>query len=170
MNSDIVLRKTAKGLDEIKTREWKLESRSRLVLIMVNGELSNKDLHLRLDDINVLENAGCIEEILTDLVDQKFVTAANMYVDDVGTDYGDQRWTEHKIIKVKGRLISRARQLLGKHAVKVTDKLDSSANTMEALAIAIDESKKIVKLFIGEKLAKNLANQWQIIIREERAH
>ena len=170
MKENTVLRKTTKGLDEIKTRDWKLSSQSRMVLIMVNGELSTKDLHLRLDNISTFESAGRIEEILHKLVKNRFVTATNKYADNISSDYGEQRWSEHKIIRVKDRLIGRASRILGKHALKIAKKLDNSANTMEGLAIAIDESKKIVKLFIDEKLATSLANQWQVIIREERVH
>ncbi len=44
MNLQAVLSKTAKGLEELETRRYKLDQRSRTLLIVVNGKASAAEL------------------------------------------------------------------------------------------------------------------------------
>ena len=57
MNLDATLTKTEKGLEELSTRKYKLDSRLRTILIVVNGRSTAGDLLSRFDQIDDVEVA-----------------------------------------------------------------------------------------------------------------
>jgi len=168
MNKDIVLRKTAKGLHEIKTRTKDLTPQMRLVLIMVNGELSYDELHIKLDGMTSFNSDALLEKTLDQLNELGLVTDTNKKAERLRSKYGKHSWSEEKIIKVKTQMIKITEKMINKHSDKIINKINKSPNTMEGLAESIEKSEKVVKLFVGEDLAKELTKQWHAIIKLER--
>jgi hypothetical protein len=70
MNLQAVLSKTAKGLDEIATRKYKLEQRLRSLLIVVNGKATAGEL------VEMFAQAGDITPRLEKLIAEGFVAEA----------------------------------------------------------------------------------------------
>ena len=168
MDGKIVFRKTAKGKHEVETRAKDIEPQLRLVLIMVNGELSFDELHLQLDRLNSFDSAAQLEDSLVALIEFDFITDTSKFTEKIRAEYGKKKWSEDKIINTKARLIGKTDELLGGNSKRVVNKLQNSANTIEGLAIAIDKCEKAVRLFIDEDIAKKLTSEWRLIIAEER--
>jgi DNA-binding MarR family transcriptional regulator len=70
MNRQAVLQKTEKGVEEIKTRAFKLEQRLRMLLIVVNGKATGADLAKQFESI------GDITPMLDQLIAAGFVREA----------------------------------------------------------------------------------------------
>jgi len=78
MNLDAVLQKTAKGLEEIETRKYKLDQRARTLLIVVNGKAPVRELMAK------FESTGDITPKLEQLLKEGFVAEASAAAGNAG--------------------------------------------------------------------------------------
>lgn len=142
MKSTAVVRKTAKGEEEIQTRAHGLERNLRYVLILVDGTSNVEQL--------VAKGAG-----MNDVEGSLARLAADGYVDIEGFSPGD---TGHVIDigEAKATLIGIARELLGSEAGKVISKIEAAPDSREGLQEVISQCKKVVRLVIDEQKAETL--------------
>lgn len=70
MNLNAILAKTAKGIEEIETRRYRLEPRKRALLIVVNGKASAAEL------MKKFEAMGDVSPMLEQLLADGFVAEA----------------------------------------------------------------------------------------------
>jgi hypothetical protein len=70
MNLEAVLKKTGKGVEEIETRNYKLEQKLRTLLIVVNGKATGADL------VKQFAQIGDIRPLLEQLLADGFIEAA----------------------------------------------------------------------------------------------
>lgn len=75
MNLESVLKKTAKGVEEIETRRHRLEQKLRTLLIVVNGKATGADL------VKQFEQIGDIRPMLEQLLADGFIEAAQPAAD-----------------------------------------------------------------------------------------
>jgi hypothetical protein len=131
--------KTAKGQDEIDTRGQGLSQGLRRVLIMVDGRSSAEELAAKmLQDVS-----AALQEL-----------AAGGYI---ATGAGAAATGgDASVGELKQELIGIAKDILGKHADRVVQKIQSSPDDMEGMKAAVDDCQKFVRLFIDEAQAEVL--------------
>ena len=141
MDTHAVPRKTDKGRKEIATRKQGLNAAQRQVLIMVNGKTSVERLLVR--DLGI----EAFAEILQHLHAEGFITF------DGEVDLSVQNPPAASAAAAKVQLIDAARDLLGRNAGRVVQKLNAAPDTKEGLEAAITNGYKIIKLLIDERKA-----------------
>ena len=115
MDPDLVFEKTDKGFNEIKTRKFKLNSRMRSILIVVDGKTPAGDLMKQLDHIKT------IEEDINNLLAYGFLSIA--------ADFKQQR-----------KDLSRAlTDVMGPHADYFTLELEDCADITELRGFIIEK-------------------------------
>ena len=126
MDSDLVFEKTDKGFNEIKTRQFKLNSRMRSILIVVDGKTSAGDLKEQLDHIKT------IDEDINNLLTYGFLSIA--------ADFKQQQ---------KG--LSRAlTDVMGPHADYFTLELEDCADITEVRGFLI-EKREMLERGLGKR-------------------
>lgn len=144
MNSSVIVRKTPKGEDEIKTRSAGLPANLRIVLILVDGSSTVAEL--------ASKGQG-----LSDLPGALQALAAEGFVEFV--DPG-----RINLDAVKQELIGAAQQVLGKNADRVVKKLQEAPPTKQGLLEASANCRKLVQLFIDESKAEQLMARCSAIL------
>lgn len=136
MDSDLVLAKTDKALREIKTRQFKLNSRMRSILIVVDGQTSFGDLKKQFSHIET------IEEDINNLVTYGFLSVA--------ADFKKQRKNLSKALT----------DVMGPHADYFTLELEDCSNIAE-LKVFLIEKRAMLERGLGKRGDKfwNIAKQ-----------
>lgn len=142
MNSTAVVRRTAKGEEEIQTRAHGLERNLRYVLILVDGSSNVEQI--------VAKGAG-----MNDVAGGLARLAADGYVD---IDGFPARTTADSasVAEAKATLIGIARELLGAEAGKIVSKIEAAPDSRAGLLEVMNHCKKVVRLLIDEKKADAL--------------
>jgi len=139
MDISTILKKTEKGIDEINTRKYKLDSSLRRILILVDGKS---------DVAKILEKGKGLPAISESLAELE----RNGYI--VPHSGG-----------LKNKLITIVKETLGKDADKVISKIETAPDTKEAMEEVLNNCKKIVKLMIDEKKAEELIRKCNELFR-----
>lgn len=126
MDENVVLVKTDKGIDEINTREYKLNSRVRAILIVADGQTTFGELLAKFKHIE------SIEEDIENLLKYGFVRTA--------VDFKKQRMA-----------LSRAlTDVMGPHADSFTLEIEDCRNLAE-LTDFINDKSEMLKRGLGKR-------------------
>ena len=126
MNADLVLTKTDKALKEIKTRQYKLNSRMRSILIVVDGRTPLGNLKSQFSHIET------IEEDINNLVTYGFLSMA--------ADFKKQRKDLSKALT----------DVMGPHADFFTLELEDCTNIAE-LKVFLIEKRAMLERGLGKR-------------------
>ncbi|MDH5183897.1 MAG: hypothetical protein OEX12_08420 [Gammaproteobacteria bacterium] len=141
----MIYSKSEKGQLEIDTRSYGLSPVLRHVLILVDGKSSIEELSSKMmQDVN---------ESLTHLLEAGFIRPS-----EVGSG--------SHVAGLKQELIATAEALLGKHAERVVQKIDSAPNDLPGMKAAVDDCQKFVRLFIDEKQAASLFDKCHSVFQK----
>lgn len=172
MNGEIVLHKTAFGLEEIQSSSRRLTPKLRMILIMVDGKATFDDLQEKLSSLTQAAEISHLEESLTGLINAGYITDdLSRVVAEFGTEEftipsDDSQWTEENVINIKHRLDAIATEVLGNQADKVLKKLANAPNSKEGISSALNDCKKLVRLFIDEKKADELERKCSALLKK----
>jgi hypothetical protein len=156
MDSSIVLRKTEKGVAELKTRENKLTPGLRMVLILVDGEADIDGLHKKVPHLKEMD------EYLSTLLKEGFVgtgaegPTAISKTTDVNTESTRAKWD---IVEMVGDVLGdefadRATKRFMLVPESTGDLKQALRECCQFIALTIDESKARV---VEDKGAEILA-------------
>lgn len=147
MGKRVIFSRTAKGKDEIETRQYRLSAKLRMVLILVDGvsdvdKLAEKsgtpDLAAALEE---LARLGFIQDQGASLLSPAIAASVS------GTS-------------IKAELIRISREILGAHADKVVRKIEESAEDKEALSATLRNCIELVRLVVDEKKSAELGKRY----------
>ena len=145
MNPAVVLRRTAKGSEELQTRAHGLEPRLRTALILVNGTASVGEI--------CATNA-----VVPDLAARlQALVERGMAEPVAGTAAAPA--PRPGIEEMRQEMIRIAAALLDRDAGRVVSVIESAAATPEALNEALARARKMVRLLIDEAKAEELARR-----------
>ena len=173
MIGDTIIHKTALGLGEMETRTRRLSPLLRAVLIMIDGKSSYDALYQKVSTLPQYSNQAQFGKTIETLLAaglissgsdnaRSFIAAQdNLPAAEMPTD-----WSPDFAIKMKRRLMHAAGEVLDKQAKKVINKLENAPNTKEGVVAAINDSIKLVRLFIDEKKADDLERSFSALIGE----
>jgi hypothetical protein len=145
MNPAVVLRRTAKGSEELQTRAHALERRLRTALILLNGTSSVAEICAR--NGAVADLPGCLQA----LVDQGMAEPVPAAPEAPLPPAGFER-TRQELVRI-------AVSLLGAEAGRVVSQLEAAPATPEGLMEAVVRSRKVVRLLIDEGKADDLVRR-----------
>ena len=173
MIGDTIIHKTALGLGEMETRTRRISPLLRAVLIMIDGKSSSDELYQKVStlpqysdqaqfekNIETLLAEGLISSV-SDNTESVFALQDNLPAAEIPTD-----WSPDFAIKMKRKLMHTAGEILDKQAKKVINKLEKAPNSKEGVVVAINDSIKLVRLFIDEKKADDLERSFSALIGE----
>jgi hypothetical protein len=151
MLSTDVLVKTDKGVEEVKTRKYRLPARSRILLFMVDGR------HAIGEILDQTAKLGLPATALKELMDGEFVTnvsassirAANSAAAPTGSAAGDATDGE-RYIRAQKFMTDTIVDALGIKAFFFTLKLERAANLADLQALIDDYTKAMEKGMGGD--------------------
>lgn len=161
MDSTLILVKTSKGVEEIKSRAFGLSQNLRALLIMADGATSLSSLLSRNGQMPKTEEsiAWLVREGFVETVPGNSKRPAPAAAS-AGPITGQ--------LTPKQMLIAMARELLGPDAPKVLQRLDEAPESAVELAAAIERCHKFIKLTIDEKKAQQFLSAAQSLLAEFR--
>jgi hypothetical protein len=123
-------------------------------------------IHATLSKMPSYSGMPYLEESLQKLIDQGYISSASERVIQISSEYGTDAWSEEQAKSIKDGLIDVAHSTLGKNAEKVVTKLGNTENNKEAIITSVDACEKLVRLFIDENKANELAFQCHVVISD----
>ena len=158
MDTTLILVKTSKGVEEIKSRSHGLSQTLRALLIMADGATSLSNLLSR--------NAQMpkAEESIAWLVREGFVETVPGSKRPAAASSSAGPITGQ--LTPKQMLVAMTRELLGPDASKVIQRLDEAPDSSVELAAAIERCHKFIKLTIDEKKADQFLKASQSLLAE----
>ena len=164
MDVNSVLRKSVLGDAEIKSRKHSLVPTLRLLLILVDGKKTVRDLHESLLKMPSYKGPKQLQQELNQLIKAGYLEDASVRINLGADDHNLSQWGESDAMIIKRELISMTEYLLGTQGTKVVKKIQAASNTRESVVSAIDDCTKLVRLFIDEDKADQLALKGRKII------
>jgi hypothetical protein len=148
MDSTIVLRKTDKGITELKTREYKLPPTLRMVLILADGRTDIAGLHRKAKSLKEMD------EYIGTLLKEGFISAGSE--DDI-TAFED---THIGATRAKWEIVEMAGEVLGdKFADRATKRFLTVPDTAHDLKRALNECCQFIALTIDESKARSVRDK-----------
>src|SRR5262245_24797786 len=139
MDQNTVLSKSAKGREEVETRKYKLDQRTRSVLITVNGKLTVAQLKSQL-------GMADLDALLEKLLREDFVQAAG----DAGA--GASTATGTSAEKVRGELARLISASLGPEGDNIAIKIEGT-KTIEELRAYLESRRSLLDSAMGKDKA-----------------
>ena len=164
MDVNFILRKTVIGETEIKNRANNLAPALRLLLILADGHKSIAQLHQSLLKMPSYEGPAQLEKNLNELITAGYLEDASVPINLGNEDHGSTHWSDADAQTAKQELIVMANRMLGSHAKKVVQKIESADNNKESIVSAVNDCTKLIRLFIDEDKANQLAAKGRAII------
>lgn len=156
MDSTLILVKTSKGVDEVKSRAFGLPQHLRALLIMADGSTSLSALLNRTaqmpqaqDDIAWLVREGFVESVSS---------SSRRPASPGGPATG--------AMPPKQMLVAMTRELLGSDAPKVLQRLQEAGESVVELGAAVERCHKFIKLTIDENKAQQFLKTGQSLLAE----
>jgi acetyl esterase/lipase len=156
MDSTLILVKTSKGIDEVKSRAFGLPQHLRALLIMADGSTSLSALLNRTaqmpqahDDIAWLVREGFVESVSS---------GSRRPASSGGPATG--------AMPPKQMLVAMTRELLGSDAPKVLQRLQEAGESVVELGAAVERCHKFIKLTIDENKAQQFLKTGQSLLAE----
>ncbi len=135
MDTSLILVKTDKGVEEIRTRSFGLPQTLRALLIMADGSISMSNLLQRTAQLPLAQ------ENIEWLVSEGFVESVRP---------GGRTASR---LSPRDALIALSRELLGAEAPKVIERLKDAPESPAELQAAVERCHKFIKLTIDETKA-----------------
>ena len=155
MDSSIVLRKTEKGVIELKTRKYHLTPGLRMVLILVDGKTDIDGLHKKAPFLDEMEGH------LGTLLKEGLIGAG----DEDTTDITEITNVNIASTRAKWDIVEMASEILGdEFAHRATKRLMLVPDTPEDLKQALSECCQFIALTIDESKARTVKNRGVEII------
>lgn len=151
MDPSIVLRKTDKGINELKTRENRLSPILRTVLILVDGKTDASGLYEKVPALTEME------ESLATLLKEGFISAGDETTDITAGD--------NPATRAKWEIVEMIGEVLGEEvAHRATKRFTEIPDTTGALKQAINECRQFIELTIDVSKAKTVETKGLEII------
>lgn len=145
MDPSFVLHKTDKGINELKTREYRLSPILRTVLILVDGKTDVSGLCKKVLALTQME------ESLSTLLKEGFVSAGNDVISGTTVD------SDSPATRAKWEIVEMIGEVLGEEvAHRATKRFTEIPDTTGALKQAINECRQFIELTIDVSKAKTV--------------
>ena len=173
MKGDTIIHKTALGLDEMETRTRLLSPSLRAVLIMVDGKSTYDALYQKIRKLPQYSDQNQFNDTIDILLKEDLIRGGSS-IDSPGFELQDEvpatelpkDWNPDLMIKIKRRLVHAAGEVLDRQAGKVIHKLENAPDSKEGIIAAMNDSKKLVRLFIDEEKADELERKFNALVGE----
>ncbi len=153
MDPSIVLRKSDKGINELKTRENRLSPILRTVLILVDGKTDVSGLYKKVPALTKME------ESLSALLKEGFVSAGSDVTSGKTVD------SDSPATRAKWEIVEMIGEVLGEEvAHRATKRFTEIPDTAGALKQAINECRQFIELTIDVSKAKTIETKGLEII------
>jgi hypothetical protein len=152
MNLAAILSKTAKGAEELETRKYKLDQRSRALLIVVNGKSTGAEL------LKKFEQMGDVTPMLEQLLANGFVAEG------AGAAAGPAAAAPSgvDITALRAELSQAITAVLGPGGDAITEQLEE-CRTLEELRAYIGGKRAMLESALGKKGAQFWAKAASLI-------
>jgi hypothetical protein len=150
MDTSLILVKTSKGVEEIRSRSFGLPQTLRALLIMADGSISLSSLLSRTAQLPK------VQEHIEWLVSEGFVESV------APAGHPSTR------LSARDALIALSRELLGTDAPKVIERLKAAPDSPTELQAAVERCHKLIRLTIDEKKAGQFLQAGQALLLEFR--
>jgi hypothetical protein len=140
MDLKAILSKTAKGLEELETRKYRLEQRKRAVLIVVNGKASAAEL------LQKFEALGDISPLLEQLLADGFVAAGAAATPAAAAPAAGK----DDFPAVRAQLVRAITDALGPGGDAIAEKMEE-CGTRQALKNYLDTRRAMLDVALGRK-------------------
>jgi len=165
MDTTLILVKTDKGVEEVKSRSFGLPQAMRALLIMADGSISMAGL---LSQTSRFPNA---EESIEWLVREGFVASVHPSThqgsaSSVPSFAHSQRQAASQQLPPKQALIAMTRELLGPDAAKVIQRIEDTSDSLADLGSAVERCHKFIKLTIDEAKAAQFLKMGLTLLAE----
>ena len=140
MDLKAILAKTAKGLEELETRKYRLEQRKRAVLIVVNGKASAAELMQKSEAI------GDISPLLEQLLADGFVAAGGAATPAAAATAA----AKDDFPAVRAQLVRAITDALGPGGDAIAEKMEE-CGTRQALKNYLDTRHAMLDVALGKK-------------------
>ena len=144
MDLKAILSKTAKGLEEIETRKYRLEQRKRAVLIVVNGKASAAEL------MQKFEAVGDISPLLEQLLADGFVAVGAAAASKASAAAPAPAASDGDFPGVRAQLARAITDALGPEGDAITEKVEA-CRTRQELKNYLDTRRAILEVALGRK-------------------
>ncbi|MFT5610071.1 MAG: hypothetical protein ACI9LU_000563 [Polaribacter sp.] len=164
MDVNLVPRKSILGEAEVKSRAHNIVPALRLLLILSDGKKSVLELHQNFLKMRSYKGLAQLQRGLTKLIKDGYLedTSARINID--GEVHGSTHWSDTDAKIIKQELVAMADYMLGDQGKIIVNKIKSAGNNRESIILAINNCTKLVRLFIDEDKADQLALKSRTII------
>jgi hypothetical protein len=152
MDLKAILSKTAKGLEELETRKYRLEQRKRAVLIAVTGKARAAELRQKFAAI------GDISPLLEQLLADGFVAAAGAAAPAAAAPAA----AKDDFPAVRAQLVRAITDALGPGGDAIAEKLEE-CGSRQALKNFLDTRRAMLEVALGKKGAAFWAHAKQLL-------
>lgn len=152
MRPDLVLFRTEKGEEILRSHGHEISPNHRRALIVVDGRTSVAELE---------KKAYWISDVILVLNE---LYAMGLIHHDVSTIHAEASQAGGAGLLLKVQLAAVAKELLGNNAERIIKKMEEADGTPDALEQALLSCKKLIKLAISEELADTFLQRGRKII------
>ncbi len=158
MNNRLVFSRTAKGVEELDTRKYRISAELRRVLILVDGHSTVEELHKKALVFNDLEHT------LESLSRHGFINAGKA-TNSAVIDSEQYRAREVRQDGAKWQIVDLARRILGeKQADVISKKILTTDDSREELKTTFKACVKLIRLTMSEEQADSFLKEgWKLV-------
>lgn len=162
MELTTVLKKTVKGVEELKTRKYNLSQALRMVLILIDGK--SNVAALKKKAISLAE----LEDYLQDLVTGGYVQDQNKFTTDAPAPSSTGKTgNESPTTMAKWEIVGMVRDIVGSEfGERATKRFMEIDDTQKALSNALDQCFEYIELTIDSKKAKVVRQKGADILKK----
>jgi len=162
MEQTIVLKKTVKGVEELKTRKYNLSQSLRMVLILIDGK--SNVAALRKKAISLAE----LEDYLKDLVTGGYIQDQNKFTTDAPAPSAvGKTGNESPTTMAKWQIVDMVRDVVGaEFGERATKRFLEIDDSRKALSTALDQCFEYIELTIDAKKAKTVKQKGTDILKK----
>lgn len=142
MNLAAILSKTAKGVEELETRKYKIDQRSRALLIVVNGKSTGAEL------LKKFEQMGDVTPMLEQLLAGGFIAEGAGAGAPAGAAPAAAGGADFKALRAE--LAHAITAVLGPGGDAITEKLEE-CNSLEELRAYVGGKRAMLEAALGKK-------------------
>lgn len=157
MNLAAILSKTAKGVEELETRKYKIDQRSRALLIVVNGKSTGADL------LKKFEQMGNVTPMLEQLLAGGFIVEGAGAGAGAGAPAGPAAAAGGPDFKaLRAELAQAITAVLGPAGDAITEKIEE-CGSLEELRAFVGGKRAMLEAALGKKGAQFWAKAASLI-------
>jgi len=162
MEQTTVLKKTVKGIEELKTRKYNLSQSLRMVLILIDGK--SDVAALKKKAISLAE----LEDYLKDLVTGGYIQDQNNFTASApAPSTAGKTGNESPTTMAKWQIVDMVRDVVGaEFGERATKRFLEIDDTRKALSTALDQCFEYIELTIDSKKAKTVKQKGTDILKK----